>query len=69
MSIGTARSLRRQSKCAHESTIRVRSHRVERRICEECAHVSFSIVEEELRYGRRDKFAGETDQELELVAG
>lgn len=47
----------------------VRSHRVERRICEGCAHVSFSIIEEELIYGRRDKFARDTDQELALLAG
>ena len=68
MNIGATRSAKKQAKCAHLSTITVRSHRIERRICEDCDHVSFSITEDELVYGRRDKFARETDPELELVS-
>ena len=68
MNIGATRSAKKQAKCAHLSTIDVRSHRIERRICEDCAYVSFSITEDELVYGRRDKFARETDSQLELVS-
>ena len=68
MSHGATRSLKRQAKCEHSTNITVRSHRVERRICEECGYVSFTISEHDLVYGRRDKFARETDRQLELVS-
>ncbi len=68
MSLGATRSLKRQAKCAHELTMTVRSHRIERRICEDCGFVSFRITEDESVYGRRDKFAREPDRPLELVA-
>lgn len=69
MGLGVTRSSRRQARCTHESIVEVRSQRVERRICEDCAYVSFSIVEEELANGRREKSSRETDQLLELVGG
>lgn len=69
MSPGVVRSSRRQARCAHESTITIRSQRVVRRICEACAHVSFNISEEEPSNGRTDNVARETDPPLELIAG
>ena len=69
MNLGATRSARRQANCIHATSITVKSHRVERRICEDCGHVSFTINEDALVYGRRDKFAREIDRQPELVAG
>ncbi len=69
MNRGVTRSARRQAKCAHIVTVTVRSHRIERRICEDCAYVSFRATEEEPEYGRRGNLARRTNRELELIAG
>lgn len=61
----SALASRKQAKCTHPGYIVVRSHRIERRICEDCGHVSFEISDEGLVYGRRDKFAREVDREVD----
>jgi hypothetical protein len=62
MNFGTTLSIKRQGACPHSSRITIRTHGIERQICENCAHVSFAFAEEELSEIERDRFARPVDQ-------
>ena len=61
MNFGTSLALKRQETCLHSSRITIRSHGIERQICEDCDHVSFAFGDEELSQVDRDRFARPVD--------
>ena len=62
MNFGTSLATKRQEACLHSSRITIRSHGIERQICEDCDHVSFAFAEAELSRVDRDRFARPVDQ-------
>ena len=51
------RLLRRQDRCAHRSTVSVRSSGVQRVVCESCGHVSVRFLSDLAGEPERDRFA------------
>ena len=62
MNFGNSLALKRQQTCLHPSRITIRSHGIERQICEGCDHVSFAFAGDALSQIDRDRFARPVDQ-------
>lgn len=63
MKLGAGLAARKQKTCAHPSTITINSAGLERDICEECGHLSFSFEDHEFETAERDQFARPIDNE------
>lgn len=62
MNIGAGLAARKQRTCDHVSTITISSAGVEREICEDCGHVSFTFQDNDHDTIDRDQFARPTDE-------
>lgn len=61
MKLGTTLTLKRQASCRHGSRLTIRTLGIERRICEECDHVSFAFSDEGATEVDREAFARPVD--------
>jgi hypothetical protein len=62
MNFGTTLSMKRQEACPHPSRMTIRTNGMERQICEDCDHVSFAFMDEELSEVDRSRFARPVDE-------